>query len=429
MHIIESNARCHYILGYIINLDLTKFCAEAISGNSCQGDSRGPLMCVTEEDIYTLCGVVSGGNGRCSGDKPSFFMRTTQYRDWIIENTEIEEEITVSDITTTTSTTPTTTTTTMTTTTANVNASQPQDFLMIIGGENYGGNVDTVELMSLTSAIPECLKSRGSFPSKLSGAVGAFLEGRIIVCGGYDGTNPLSTCWAYDTAEDKWGEYGRMREARYFSAAALNDRYGWVISGGYGNDGRTSSVEHSSDGRNFENLPSMPIRLWQLRLSRHCLVSLDGDEDGLFVTGGYPGNPFNKRTFIYKNGSWNETESMPTAREYLMCGPVQSQPGGPVEKIVVAGGIGGVETVEVYNVQENSWETADDLPFGGLLAAAVIPFEDTFIMIGGYGSNGYSDKLWRYKKSGEWEEMPNKLMEGKQYVAAIGVPSDIFPSC
>ena len=43
----------------------------------------------------------------------------------------------------------------------------------------------------------------------------------------------------------------------------------------------------------------------------------------------------------------------------LMCGPVRSQPGGPVEEIVVSGGYksGYLSKVEVYNVQEDSWET------------------------------------------------------------------------
>ena len=152
---------------------------------------------------------------------------------------------------------------------------------MIIGGYSADGSVDTVELLSLKSPKPECLKSRGSFPKKLYGAFGAFLEGRGVVCGGQDEHyNYLSTCWTYDTATDKWEEYGRMREARFLSAAALNNQYGWVISGGYGTDGQRgpkSSVEHTSDGRNFETLPSMPITL-----NSHCLVSLDGDEDGLF---------------------------------------------------------------------------------------------------------------------------------------------------
>ena len=33
------------------------------------------------------------------------------------------------------------------------------------------------------------------------------------------------------------------------------------------------------------------------------------------------------------------------------------------------------------------------------------------------------------RESGEWEEMPNKLSEGKYRVAATAVPSEIFPSC
>ena len=43
----------------------------------------------------------------------------------------------------------------------------------------------------------------------------------------------------------------------------------------------------------------------------------------------------------------------------LMCGPVRSQPGGPVEEIVVSGGYNGnrLSKVEVYNVQEDSWQT------------------------------------------------------------------------
>ena len=120
-----------------------------------------------------------------------------------------------------------------------------------------------------------------------------------------------------------------------------------------------------------------------------------------------------------------------------MCGPVRSQPGGPVEEIVVSGGAyydGGwnyFSKVEVYNVQEDSWETADDLPFGVLYNAAVIPHENTFLMIGGYkGSSGYSDKVWKYHKNGEWEEMDHlQLGEGKYRLTAIAIPSSIFPSC
>ena len=42
-----------------------------------------------------------------------------------------------------------------------------------------------------------------------------------------------------------------------------------------------------------------------------------------------------------------------------MCGPVRDSPGGKVRKIVAAGGIanGVTDTVEVYDIALNTWET------------------------------------------------------------------------
>ena len=79
----------------------------------------------------------------------------------------------------------------------------------------------------------------------------------------------------------------RMQEERSYSAATLNAGTGneWVVSGGW-NGERKSSVERTSDGRNFETFrQSMPIAL-----DNHCLVSLDEDGGDLFVTGGWDGD-------------------------------------------------------------------------------------------------------------------------------------------
>ena len=41
----------------------------------------------------------------------------------------------------------------------------------------------------------------------------------------------------------------------------------------------------------------------------------------------------------------------------LMCGTVRSRPGGPVQKVVAAGGDGGgyLSTVEIYDLDSNMW--------------------------------------------------------------------------
>ena len=56
--------------------------------------------------------------------------------------------------------------------------------------------------------------------------------------------------------------------------------------------------------------------------------------------------------------------------------------------------------------------------------AAVVPFETTFLIIG--GQYRYSDKVYRYTTEGNWEEMPMKLSEGKFEVTAMIVPSSLF---
>ena len=102
-----------------------------------------------------------------------------------------------------------------------------------------------------------------------------------------------------------------MLEARYASVAAFNPNYGWVITGGIGDGGRTSSAEKTGDALSFEPFPTLP-----LALARHCLVSLDGGNNGDFLlTGGDPGGiGYNKKTYIFRDGEWRPVEDMSTAR-------------------------------------------------------------------------------------------------------------------
>ena len=39
----------------------------------------------------------------------------------------------------------------------------------------------------------------------------------------------------------------------------------------------------------------------------------------------------------------------------LMCGGVRGRPGGPVQKVVAAGGAGRGNRVEVYHLSNNTW--------------------------------------------------------------------------
>ena len=112
----------------------------------------------------------------------------------------------------------------------------------------------------------------------------------------------------------------------------------------------------------------------------------------------------------------------------LICGPVRGRLGGPVEKVVAAGGYDGsyLSTTEIYDLASDSWSKGTPLPVG-LGFATVVPYETTFLVLGGYMYGGCSDKVFLYETSGEWSEQPHmKLSQPKCGMAAMLVPSSLF---
>ena len=115
----------------------------------------------------------------------------------------------------------------------------------------------------------------------------------------------------------------------------------------------------------------------------------------------------------------------------MVCGPLRGRDGGPVKKVVVAGGFDGSEylsSVEVYDVASNTWTYGVDLPVP-LAYAAVVPFENTFLVIGGITGRSdqvyhKSDKVYRYNTpESTWTEMRKlRLREPKSQVTAMWVP-------
>ena len=107
-----------------------------------------------------------------------------------------------------------------------------------------------------------------------------------------------------------------MLQPRLLSAAASHPVHGWVITGGV--EFPRTSAEKTADGQIFDPfLPSLPLPLF-----KHCLVSLDGGNNGDFLlTGGNSldtglgFNSFNKKSYIFREGEWRQVEDMSEARD------------------------------------------------------------------------------------------------------------------
>ena len=166
-----------------------------------------------------------------------------------------------------------------------------------------------------------------------------------------------------------------MTTSRAHHAAAHHKDLGFLITGGKYPDDYKSSTEITRDGITFEAFTSLPVGL-----RSHCMVALDGDEEGDFFVGGGDNSiqQYTKSAYIYKNNTWVGVKELPTGRRgkmpnldldneicwklflaALICGPVRVGPGGRVEKIVAAGGWRGsaLKKVEIYDITSNTWET------------------------------------------------------------------------
>ena len=110
-----------------------------------------------------------------------------------------------------------------------------------------------------------------------------------------------------------------MKDARKFFAAAHHEVKGFLVTGSNGNgknsDPRLSSTEITIDGITFVDFTPLPFALGD-----HCMVALDGDNDGdFFLVGGDQDDGLaaqhNKKAFVHRGSQWGEVREMPTARQ------------------------------------------------------------------------------------------------------------------
>ena len=85
---------------------------------------------------------------------------------------------------------------------------------------------------------------------------------------------------------------------------------------------------------------------------------------------------------------WEEKSSLSQVRVAPACGLIENFATGQ-EEVIVAGGSNGqgyLQSVEVYCVPDDSWRSGTPLPHG-IGFPSYLPFEDSFIIIGGRHSS------------------------------------------
>ena len=282
--------------------------------------------------------------------------------------------------------------------------------LMVVGGKPDLANSD-VELIDLSDQGRQCLKP-DDFPGAEFGSVGAFVQGRVIVCGGYPYT---SSCYNYNQEFGTWTQTTYLTDSRGFSASTFLNGLWWV-TGGY-NFPNFENYLSSTDLLNDINVFTPYFNLPDER-SYHDVVSLD--DNRTMLLGGQ--DPFTE-TFIYdlNSNTWTDGPSLITGRENTQAGLI-TFPNG-TSMIVAAGGYR-KQTTEFLNLDDlNVWHYGPDLPYDFMFGGASVQLEKTFLIVGGEADTGYLNTIWMFDPGNEeWTSLDQTLRRSRRTTTAFLVP-------
>ena len=216
---------------------------------------------------------------------------------------------------------------------------------MVIGGLPEEANYD-VELIDMTDNMRNCTKP-SNYPGSQDSSFGTFLDGQVIVCGGYPAT---SACYTYIPDNLTWIESSTMNINREKAATAIVQDL-WWITGGRNPTGYLSSTElFNYVNESFSNYIELPAQL-----DVHNLIPYDNSF--VMLLGG---QLITNKTFIFdaNDATWRDGPSLQHARYHCQAGLTTYANG--TKTIIVAGG-GNETTTEILNLDTMTWSFGPEL--------------------------------------------------------------------
>ena len=281
---------------------------------------------------------------------------------------------------------------------------------MLIGGSDFDGLKD-VEIVDLSGK--SCFKPP-PLPLKSQYAIGAYVAGKAITCGGYN-----TQCFYFDFQKRQWVETVGLDYERRLAISLVMDNQTWWIAGGTGSATETTSLIY--DGNSFTPGPVIPQMV-----NGACAAKINNT--AIFVAGGYRNGGYLTYTYImeWPSGRVTELDDMTTGREYSTCNIVGNQ-------VMVVGGSGfsgNLDSTEIFDLSTLSWSIGPGIPQesdGFLTKSTSVPSTETFRLFGGRDYIGLSNKIFEFVDSGEdfgWKLLNQRLEHPRASHVAIPLPED-----
>ena len=166
-----------------------------------------------------------------------------------------------------------------------------------------GGNPElksNVEFLDVAAEIGICTKP-ADFPNGKDlgmGAVGAFVNGMPIVCGGTEGGRE---CHGYKFDSQSWLKLPFLMLVEREGAAGIKMKNeSWIVIGGRSKIKEAFATSEVLINNDFSTGPLWPLHFWG-----HCSLSIN-DTHG-FIAGGENERNFIRSSFVleYKTGFWD----------------------------------------------------------------------------------------------------------------------------
>lgn len=270
---------------------------------------------------------------------------------------------------------------------------------------------DDVEIVELSSTGGNVCPKPADLPEPMRGAIGAYVNGKIIVCGVLGGSN----CYVYSFATREWEKTVSWGSDRSDSASAVVDEATWWIAGGFGGSYLNDSLVYN--GGTFAPGPELPYAAYSA-----CAVKVN--ETHVFLGGGFDGTEYISSAYLleWATQAWTRLPDMKTGRRAHTCNVVGTD-------VVVVGGYDGEDlgTSEIFSLTSNSWSLGPGVPTSsGMLAfAKSAQSPESFNIVGGFDGENYLDKIFEFDpETYTWKTTDKTLSAAREDHVVVAVPED-----
>mmetsp|Transcript_60231 Transcript_60231/g.107345 ORF Transcript_60231/g.107345 Transcript_60231/m.107345 type:complete len:457 (+) Transcript_60231:48-1418(+) len=276
-------------------------------------------------------------------------------------------------------------------------------YIYVCGGRPQGSGKQPLDLVERFSPWTGTWEALPTMTQRREGASAGILEGKLYICGGFNGTSTLNSVERLDAVNSRWDDMPPMQIAREGASAGVLGGKLYICGGSDGRGQHFSSAERFEPSVGcWEDLPPMA--------KRRAWTTAGAIGGRLYVCGGYDGHHLlsSAERFEPMGGSspygmWQEVAPMSERRNGAAAAALSG-------KLYVCGGaasIGGASSsVERFDPEVGSWETAQPMS-GGRCHAAAVAVSGRLYVFGGYSDGQRTCSADRFNPgTGLWTELP-----------------------